>query len=117
MTAVRLARGVTGRDKIVKFAGCYHGHSDSLLAEAGSGIATLGIPATPGVTAATAADTLTVTFNDGAALDAVFKRWGSTIAAVIVEPLPGNMGVVPPVEGFLARLVSTARSHGGAGHF
>jgi glutamate-1-semialdehyde 2,1-aminomutase len=112
MTAVRLARGFTGRDKIVKFAGCYHGHSDSLLAEAGSGIATLGIPATPGVTAATAADTLTVPFNDGAALDTVFERWGSAIAAAIVEPLPGNMGVVAPVEGFLARLVSTARSHG-----
>jgi glutamate-1-semialdehyde 2,1-aminomutase len=112
MTAVRLARGYTGRDKIVKFAGCYHGHSDSLLAEAGSGIATLGIPATPGVTKATAADTLTVGFNDNAALDAVFEQWGDTIAAVIVEPVPGNMGVVPPIDGFLARLIGTARSHG-----
>jgi glutamate-1-semialdehyde 2,1-aminomutase len=112
MTAVRLARGVTGRDKIVKFTGCYHGHSDSLLSEAGSGIATLGIPATPGVTAATAADTLTTPFNDAAALETVFDRWGGAIAAVIVEPLPGNMGVVPPVEGFLPGLVAAARSHG-----
>lgn len=112
MTAVRLARGVTGKDKIVKFTGCYHGHSDSLLVDAGSGVATLGIPATPGVTAATAADTLTVPFNDAKALDAVFTRWGNTIAAVIVEPLPGNMGVVPPVDGFLAGLISTARAHG-----
>jgi glutamate-1-semialdehyde 2,1-aminomutase len=112
MTAVRLARGYTGRDKIVKFAGCYHGHSDSLLAEAGSGVATLGIPATPGVTEATAADTLTVPFNDAAALKAVFERWGGEIAAVIVEPVPGNMGVVPPVDGFLAGLIKTARSSG-----
>jgi glutamate-1-semialdehyde 2,1-aminomutase len=112
MTALRLARGITRRDTIVKFAGCYHGHSDSLLADAGSGVATLGIPATPGVTAATAADTLTVPFNDAAALDAVFERHGGTIAAIIVEPVPGNMGVVPPVDGFLARLVSTARSYG-----
>ncbi len=112
MTAVRLARGYTGRDKIVKFSGCYHGHSDSLLAEAGSGIATLGIPATPGVTRATAADTLTVQFNDAAALNVVFERWGEQIAAVIVEPVPGNMGVVPPEGDFLGRLISTARSHG-----
>jgi len=112
MTAVRLARGVTGRDKIIKFTGCYHGHSDSLLAEAGSGIATLGIPATPGVTAATAADTLTVPFNDASALAAVFDRLKDAVAAVIVEPVPGNMGVVPPGDGFLAQLVSTARSHG-----
>jgi len=112
MTAVRLARGVTGRDKIVKFAGCYHGHCDSLLAEAGSGIATLGIPATPGVTEATAADTLTIPFNDAAALDAVLTRWGDSIAAVIVEPLPGNMGVVPPIDGFLPRLISSTRSCG-----
>jgi glutamate-1-semialdehyde 2,1-aminomutase len=112
MTAVRLARGCTGRDKIVKFAGCYHGHSDSLLAEAGSGIATLGIPATPGVTPATAADTLTVPFNDRASLDEAFDRRGPEIAAVIVEPLPGNMGVVPPGDNFLKGLLSTARSHG-----
>jgi glutamate-1-semialdehyde 2,1-aminomutase len=112
MTAVRLARGYTRRDKIVKFAGCYHGHSDCLLAEAGSGIATLGIPATPGVTQATAADTLTVEFNDIAALDALLDQWGDTIAAVIVEPVPGNMGVVPPADGFLPRLISAARSRG-----
>ena len=112
MTAVRLARGYTKRDKIVKFSGCYHGHADFLLSEAGSGIATLGIPATPGVTAAAAADTLTVPFNDPAALGEAFGRWGDTIAAVIVEPVPGNMGVVPPVDGFLPSLVETARAHG-----
>jgi len=112
MTAVRLARGYTGRDKIVKFAGCYHGHSDSLLAEAGSGIATLGIPATPGVTDATAADTLTIPFNDEAALGALFERWGDEIAAIIVEPVPGNMGVVLPADNFLRGLITTARSRG-----
>jgi glutamate-1-semialdehyde 2,1-aminomutase len=101
---VRLARAATGRDKILKFAGCYHGHADALLVEAGSGLATLGIPASPGVPPATTADTLTAPFNDLAAVHEVVARWGDELACIIVEPVPGNMGTVPPAEGFLEGL-------------
>jgi glutamate-1-semialdehyde 2,1-aminomutase len=101
MSAVRLARAATGRDRIVKFAGGYHGHADALLAEAGSGIATLGIPGSPGVPAAAVASTLVLPYNDREAVAALFEREGEQIAAVIVEPVAGNMGCVPPVPGFL----------------
>ena len=104
MTAVRLARGTTGRAKLVKFAGCYHGHLDALLVAAGSGVATLGLPGSAGVTAGTVADTLVVPFNDEAALDAVFAEHGADLAAVLVEPVAANMGLVPPAPGFLAGL-------------
>ena len=104
MTAVRLARGVTGRSKILKFAGCYHGHVDALLVAAGSGVATLGLPGSAGVTEGTVADTVVVAYNDDAALDAAFDRYGADLAAVIVEPVAANMGLVPPVDGFLTRL-------------
>jgi glutamate-1-semialdehyde 2,1-aminomutase len=101
MTAVRLARGATGREKIVKFAGCYHGHLDPLLVAAGSGVATLGIPGSLGVTAGAVADTIVVPYNDVDALHAVFDEVGTSIAAVLVEPVAANMGVVPPAPGFL----------------
>ena len=104
MTAVRLAAGVTGRAKILKFAGCYHGHVDSLLVAAGSGVATLGLPGSAGVTEGTVADTIVVPYNDDAALDAAFDRYGAELAAVIVEPVAANMGLVPPIDGFLTRL-------------
>jgi glutamate-1-semialdehyde 2,1-aminomutase len=104
MTAVRLARGATGRAKILKFAGCYHGHVDSLLVAAGSGLATLGLPGSAGVTEGTVADTVVVPYNDEAALDAAFDRYGSELAAVLVEPVAANMGLVPPADGFLAGL-------------
>jgi glutamate-1-semialdehyde 2,1-aminomutase len=100
MSAIRLARGVTGYDKIVKFEGCYHGHGDSLLVKAGSGVATLGLPDSPGVPASLAQHTLTVPFNDPDSLESVFKKH-SDIAAVIIEPVVGNMGCVPPQSGFL----------------
>jgi len=100
MSAIRLARGVTGRDKLVKFEGCYHGHADSLLVKAGSGVATLGLPDSPGVPASLAQHTLTIGFNDAAGLEDLFKQHHD-IAAVIIEPVAGNMGVVPPVAGFL----------------
>ncbi|HEV2309459.1 MAG TPA: glutamate-1-semialdehyde 2,1-aminomutase, partial [Acidimicrobiia bacterium] len=104
MTAVRLARGATGRAKILKFAGGYHGHLDALLVAAGSGVATLGLPGSAGVTAGTVADTAVVPYNDEAALDEVFAEHGAELAAVLVEPVAANMGLVPPHPGFLARL-------------
>jgi glutamate-1-semialdehyde 2,1-aminomutase len=103
MSAIRLARGVTGRDKLVKFEGCYHGHADSLLVKAGSGVATLGLPDSPGVPAALAQNTITVSFNDATAVEDVFKQHHD-IAAIIVEPVVGNMGCVPPRDGFLQTL-------------
>ncbi len=112
MSAVRLARAATGRELILKFAGCYHGHSDSLLAEAGSGVATLSIPGSPGVTAGTVADTLVASFNDAAAVTDLFTRRGEQIAAVIVEPIPGNMGVVLPRSGFLESLRQLTSDYG-----
>jgi len=112
MTAVRLARGFTGRAGIVKFAGCYHGHADALLAAAGSGVATLGIPGTPGVTEGAAADTAVLPFNDLDAVGATFAEIGDRIAAVIVEPVAANMGVVPPAPGFLEGLRDLTRTHG-----
>ena len=104
MTAIRLARGHTGRDMIVKFQGCYHGHSDALLADAGSGLLTLGLPNSPGVPADTAKHTLTLPFNDATAVAAALERYSGDIAAVIVEPVAGNMGCVPPLDGFLEAL-------------
>jgi glutamate-1-semialdehyde 2,1-aminomutase len=104
MTAVRLARGFTGRDVIVKFAGCYHGHADALLAAAGSGLATFGLPGSAGVPESAVATTVVVPFNDDRALDEAFSRHGERLAAVIVEAVPANMGLVLPGEGFLAGL-------------
>ena len=104
MSAIRLARAKTGRDMIVKFQGCYHGHSDALLAAAGSGLLTLGLPDSPGVPADTAKHTLTAPFNDAAAIREIFDRFGADIAAVIVEPIAGNMGCIPPEPGFLEAL-------------
>ncbi len=112
MSAIRLARGFTGRDKIVKFQGCYHGHADSLLVSAGSGVATLGIPGCPGIPAALAELTLTVPYNDVAALTETFEKHGRDIAAVIVEPVAGNMGVVLPEEGFLPAIEDLTRRYG-----
>lgn len=112
MSAIRLARGFTGRDVVVKFAGCYHGHVDSLLASAGSGLATLGVSSTPGVPAASAAQTIVLPYNDRAAVEAAFGEHGGRIACLITEASPGNMGVVPPAEGFNAFLAETCRRHG-----
>ena len=106
MTALRLARAATGRAKVMKFAGCYHGHVDGLLAEAGSGLATQGIPASPGVTEAQAQDTVVVPWNDAAALRATVERAGDELAAIIAEPLPANMGLVPAEPGFVELLRS-----------
>lgn len=112
MTAVRLARGFTGRPLIVKFAGCYHGHSDALLAQAGSGVATAGLPGSAGVTEGAARDTLVLPYNDLDAVEAAFATSGDQIAAVITEPAAANMGVVPPLPGFNAGLRRLATAHG-----
>jgi glutamate-1-semialdehyde 2,1-aminomutase len=104
MSAIRLARGVTGRDKVVKFEGCYHGHVDSMLVKAGSGMASLGIPECPGIIDALARNTLTLPFNDAKRVKDLFAAEGDNIACVIVEPVGGNMGVVPPKNGFLETL-------------
>ena len=112
MAALRLARGYTGRDIILKFEGSYHGHGDSLLIKAGSGVATLGLPDSPGVPADIAKNTLTVAYNDLEAVQAVFEKFGEQIAAVIVEPVAGNMGVVPPKPGFLEGLRKVTEENG-----
>ena len=112
MSAVRLARGITGRDLVVKFAGHYHGHSDALLVAAGSGAATFGIPGSAGVTQAAAGDTIVLPYNDPAALVELFDRAGEQIAAIITEAAPANMGVVPPQTDFESLLVRTAHQHG-----
>lgn len=112
MSALRLARGYTGRDKIVKFIGCYHGHSDSLLVNAGSGMATFGVPSSPGVTKGTAQDTISVPYNDFDAITKVMDEMGDEIAAVIVEPIAGNMGCVLPKQGYLRLLRKLTEQHG-----
>ena len=112
MSALRLARAYTGRESIVKFIGCYHGHHDSLLVKAGSGAATLGVPDSPGVPKGVAANTITVPFNDRAALEAAFAANGSDIAAVIMEPTPGNMGLVLPQDGYLEFIRSITKKYG-----
>ena len=112
MSALRVARGYTGRDRIVKFVGCYHGHSDSLLVKAGSGLATFGVPDSPGVPKGVAENTITLPYNDIDAVTQLFDEIGDTIACIIVEPVAGNMGCVPPVEGFLETLREGTKTHG-----
>jgi glutamate-1-semialdehyde 2,1-aminomutase len=112
MSAIRLARGFTGREIVVKFAGCYHGHVDALLASAGSGLATLAVPGTPGVPASSAGLTIVLPYNDPAAVTAAFAEFGDNIACLITEAAPGNMGVVPPAPGFNKFLAETCRAHG-----
>ena len=112
MSAIRLARGHTGRDRIIKFEGCYHGHSDSLLIKAGSGALTFGVPSSPGVPACLAAHTTTLPYNDVEALAQAFAQLGSEVAAVIVEPVAGNMNCVPPLPGFLEALRSHCTASG-----
>ena len=112
MSAIRLSRGYTGRDKIVKFAGCYHGHSDALLVKAGSGALTLGVPSSPGVPKAVAQDTLTLNYNDSDGVREAFAAMGSEIACIIVEPVAGNMNCIPPLPGFLETLREVCSKHG-----
>jgi glutamate-1-semialdehyde 2,1-aminomutase len=112
MTAIRLARGFTGREKIIKFTGCYHGHADSLLVKAGSGVATLGIPGSPGVPRSLAELTITLPYNDAEAVRSAATRYGEEIACIIVEPVAGNMGVVQPRPGFLETLREVTRANG-----
>jgi glutamate-1-semialdehyde 2,1-aminomutase len=112
MSAIRLARGFTGRDKIVKFEGCYHGHSDSLLVKAGSGMLTLGEPSSPGVPAALAEHTITLNFNDSQQVRDTFAQVGDQVACIIVEPVAGNMNCIPPVPGFLETLREVCNKHG-----
>ncbi|MFO1432324.1 MAG: glutamate-1-semialdehyde 2,1-aminomutase [Candidatus Competibacteraceae bacterium] len=112
MSAIRLARGFTGRDKIIKFEGCYHGHSDSLLVKAGSGALTLGVPTSPGVPAELAAQTLTLTFNELDSVRETFRIFGEQIACIIVEPVAGNMNCIPPVPGFLEGLRRVCDDYG-----
>lgn len=112
MSALRLARGYTGRDKIIKFEGCYHGHGDSLLIKAGSGVATLGLPDSPGVPEGVAKNTITVPYNDLDSIRVAFEQYGKDIAGVIVEPVAGNMGVVPPQPGFLEGLREVTKQYG-----
>ena len=112
MSALRLARGFTGRSKIVKFVGCYHGHSDSLLVDAGSGLATFGVPSSPGVTEGVAKDTITVPFNDSDAITRVMDEYGEDIACIIVEPVAGNMGCILPENGYLGTLRTLTEKHG-----
>ena len=111
MSAIRLARGVTGRNQLIKFEGCYHGHADSLLVKAGSGVATLGLPDSPGVPASLAEHTLSLPFNDPAAVADVFRQH-QDVAAIIVEPVVGNMGCVPPAAGFLNALRELTTRYG-----
>ncbi|MEH6549019.1 MAG: glutamate-1-semialdehyde 2,1-aminomutase [Pseudomonadales bacterium] len=113
MSAIRLARAYTGRDKIVKFEGCYHGHSDSLLIKAGSGALTFGVPSSPGVPAALAADTITLTYNDIEGVKQAFAEIGDQVACIIVEPVAGNMSCVPPIPGFLETLREQCTAYGG----
>ena len=112
MSALRLARGITGRDKIVKFEGCYHGHSDSLLVKAGSGLVSLGIPECPGIVSSLAEKTLNLSYNDSEGVRDLFEREGKNIAALIVEPIAGNMGVIPPIPGFLQTLREETKKAG-----
>jgi glutamate-1-semialdehyde 2,1-aminomutase len=112
MSAIRLARAYTGRTKVVKFDGCYHGHSDGLLVKAGSGVATLGLPDSLGVPRGFARETLVAIFNDVGSVERIFDRHGKSIAALIVEPVCGNMGVIPPAPAFLSSLRRITRSHG-----
>ncbi len=112
MSALRLARAATGREKIIKFSGCYHGHADMLLVQAGSGVATLGLPDSPGVPRGATIDTLVAPFNDLGAVEALFDQHGGKIAAIIVEPVAGNMGLVPPRDGFLQGLRAITEKHG-----
>lgn len=112
MSAIRLARGATGRDFVIKFDGCYHGHADTLLVAAGSGVATLGIPGSPGVPEAVVQHTISLPFNDKDAIKKVMEEKGDKIACVIVEPVAGNMGMVPPADGFLETLREVTEKHG-----